>query len=60
MDDFALLQALKRQQSAASLKNVLADIRERGRRIEPDELNALIEVARSEFYQQQSDKPDAI
>ena len=52
--DFRLLQIAREQQSVASVKEIVADIRARGQGLEPDELNDLIEEARAEFYYRQS------
>jgi prevent-host-death family protein len=54
IEDFYLLQAASEQQATASLQDVVADIRARSRGLEPDELDALIEEARAEFYHRQS------
>ncbi len=54
MEDFRLLQELRQQQATASFKEVIADIRARGRGLDPDDLDALIEEARAEFYRLQS------
>ncbi|NLF10353.1 MAG: type II toxin-antitoxin system prevent-host-death family antitoxin [Anaerolineaceae bacterium] len=53
--DFRLLQAVKRQQAAGSLRETLAEIRQRGEELAPEELDALIEEARAEFYRQARD-----
>ena len=54
IEDFYLLQAASEQQATASLQEVVADIRARSAGLEPDELDALIEEARAEFYHMQS------
>jgi prevent-host-death family protein len=54
IEDFYLLQAASEQQATASLQDVVADIRARSPGLEPDELDALIEEARAEFYHRQS------
>jgi hypothetical protein len=59
MRDFHILQATKQQQTTASLQETVAGIRARGREIAPDELEALIEEARAEFYARQSQHSDA-
>jgi len=59
MEDFRLLQAARQQQTNASLQEIIAGIRDRSRRVDPDELNALVEEARTEFYQLQSSQADA-
>jgi len=53
--DFRLLQAVKRQQAAGSLRETLTEIRQRGEGLAPEELDALIEEARAEFYRQAQD-----
>ena len=59
LEDFRLLQALKRQQAAATLRETLAEIRARNRQLEAGELEALIEEARTDFYQQSRAQVDA-
>jgi prevent-host-death family protein len=59
LEDFRLLQALKQQQAASTLRETLADIRARKRQLEPGELEALIEEARTDFYRQRSGQADA-
>ena len=59
MDDFRLLQAARQQQATISLQQMIAGIRERGRLLDPQELDALIEEARAEFYGVRSDRSDA-
>ena len=54
VEDYQLLQSAKRQQAAASLRGSLARIRTRSQGLDPEELDALIEGARAEFYQMQS------
>jgi prevent-host-death family protein len=54
MADFELLQAAKQQQSASSLPEVVAKLRQRGQGVDPAELTELIEAARTEFYRGQS------
>lgn len=54
IEDFYLLQTASEQQATASLRDVVADIRARSPGLEPDELDALIEEARAEFYHRQS------
>jgi prevent-host-death family protein len=58
LDDFRLLQAVKRQQATSALRETLADVRARGRAIDLEELETLIEKAREGFYRQQSDQAD--
>ena len=58
LEDFRLLQALKQQQAASTLRETLADIRARKRQLGPGELEALIEEARTDFYRQRSGQAD--
>jgi prevent-host-death family protein len=51
--DFHLLQAARQQQTTASLRELVADIRSRSRQIDPGEMDTLIEEARTEFYHRQ-------
>jgi len=55
LDDFQLLQAVKKRQAAGALRETLAGIRQRGEDIAPEELDELIEEARAEFYRQGRD-----
>lgn len=50
MEDFSLLQAAKQRQATVSLQEMVAAIRERNRETPVEELEALIEQARSEFF----------
>jgi len=59
MEDFRLLQAARQQQATASLREIIAGIRARSQQLDPDELNALIEEARTEFYHLRSSQADA-
>ncbi len=59
MEDFYLLQAARQQQATASLREIIAGIRARSRSLDPDELDALIEEARTEFYHLRSSQADA-
>jgi prevent-host-death family protein len=54
MADFELLQAAKQQQTAASLQEVVAKMRQRSQAIDPAELTELIEAARTEFHRGQN------
>ncbi|RMF27455.1 MAG: type II toxin-antitoxin system Phd/YefM family antitoxin [Chloroflexi bacterium] len=58
MEDFRLLQEIRRQQATTSFQEVIADIRARGRGLDPDDLDALIEEARTEFYHLQGRQAD--
>lgn len=51
MEDLRLLQAVKQRRAKTSLREMITTIRRRGSEIEADELDALIEEARSEFYE---------
>mgnify|MGYP001095153881 FL=1 len=53
MDDLRLLERVKRERARMSLRETVASIRERGSDMDPDELDALIEEARSDFYERQ-------
>jgi prevent-host-death family protein len=46
LEDFRLLQAVKQRQAAASLRETLAGIRQRGEALAPGDLDELIEEAR--------------
>ena len=59
MEDFRLLQAARQQQATASLREIIAGIRARSQQLDPDELDALIEEARTEFYHLQSSQANA-
>lgn len=59
MEDFRLLQAAKREQITTSLRELIAGIRARSRQLDPDELDALIEEARADFYLLRSSQADA-
>jgi prevent-host-death family protein len=59
MEDFRLLQAAKQQQATTSLRETIADIRARTQPLDPDELDILIEEARTEFYHLRSRQSDA-
>lgn len=50
MDDFRLLQQIRQRQAANSLREVVAELRLRARDLDPAELDALVEEARSDFY----------
>ena len=54
MDDYALLQAIQQPQVAGSFANVLDNIRSRNQNVDLNEINALVEEARSAFFEQQS------
>ena len=59
VEDLRILQAAKRRQATSSLRGTLAGIRGRELQLDADELNALIEEARSEFYRLRSRPSDA-
>lgn len=50
LEDFRLLQTFKQQQATSTLRETLARIRARKQRLEPGELEALIEEARIDFH----------
>lgn len=58
MDDFRLLQAARQQQATASLREMITAVRERND-IPDQELDDLIQKARSEFYALQSQSSHA-
>ena len=59
IEDFRLLQSLRQRQATATLREIIADIQSRNRGLDPDELDALVEEARAEFYQLRSRQADA-
>lgn len=59
LEDFRLLQVVKQQKAASSLREILASIRARSQQLDAEELDALIEEARAEFYQLHRHEPDA-
>jgi prevent-host-death family protein len=59
VEDLRLLQAVKQQRAKTSLRETIAAIRTRARELDAAELDALIEEARSEFYELQRQAPDA-
>lgn len=59
VEDFRLLQSARRQQATSSLREIIDGIRSGSGDVGADELNALIEEARTEFYQLQSGRSDA-
>jgi prevent-host-death family protein len=59
MEDFRLLQAARQQQATASLREIITGLRARSRELDTDELDALIEEARTEFYHLRSSQADA-
>jgi prevent-host-death family protein len=59
LEDFRLLQAAKQQQATSSLRETIAGIRARNRQLNSEELDTLIEEARSEFYRVRSHESDA-
>jgi prevent-host-death family protein len=56
LEDFRLLQALKQQQAASTLRETLAELRARNQGLDPVELEALIEEARADFHHGLSDR----
>jgi prevent-host-death family protein len=59
VEDLRLLQALKRKRARSSLRELLAGVRSRSRSLPRQELDALIEEARAEFYDLQHQASDA-
>ena len=59
IEDFYLLQKVREQQAATSLQQLVADVRARSRQLDPEELDTLIEEARSEFYALHSSQRDS-
>ena len=49
MEDFRLLEETRRQRAAASLRDLIADVRARNRQLDPAEFSALIEEARAAY-----------
>ncbi len=58
MADFRLLQATRQAQTAASLRDVVATVRQRNQDVETAELTTLMEEARSDFYQARTGTSD--
>ncbi len=50
MEDLHLLQVVQERRAKASLQETIARLRSHGRQVDAEELDALIEEARSEFY----------
>jgi prevent-host-death family protein len=50
IEDFRFLQGARQQQATASLQEIIAGIRARSRKFDPEELDVLIEEARAEYY----------
>jgi prevent-host-death family protein len=50
IEDFRLLEETRRQQAAVSLRDLIAGVRERNRRLDEAELSALIEEARAAYH----------
>jgi prevent-host-death family protein len=59
MEDFRFLQSARQQQAISSLQEIIASIRARSGQLDRDELDALIEEARAEFYSLRSRGADA-
>ncbi|MEA2007553.1 MAG: type II toxin-antitoxin system Phd/YefM family antitoxin [Chloroflexota bacterium] len=53
INDLRLLQEVKEQRGTASLRETIANMRSRGEELDPNELDNLIEEARSDFYELQ-------
>ncbi len=54
IDDLRLLQAAKKKQGKASLQQTIDLLRARSGEVAPDELDNLIEEARTDFYEGQN------
>jgi prevent-host-death family protein len=50
IEDFRLLEEARRQRAAASLRDLITDVRARSRQLDPAELSALIEEARAAYH----------
>lgn len=59
VEDLRLLQAVKARQARTRLRETLAGIRRRGEAVNAEELDALVEEARSEFYELRRPTSDA-
>lgn len=59
MADFLLLRVLRQQQTVAGLREAVERIRERSTPWDAEELEALVEEARAEFYQARSGQDHA-
>ena len=59
LEDFRLLQTVKRQEATSSLRETLASVRSRSEQIGDEELDALIEEARAHFYDLRHGQADA-
>ena len=59
LEDFRLLQSIRKQQATSSLREIIAGIRTQSGQVDADDLDDLIEDARAEFYQLQSRQPHA-
>jgi len=57
VDDFRLLQQVKAERAAASLRQRLDELRARTEQVDVEELDALIEEARAAFYAAQGEPP---
>lgn len=58
VQDFQMLQAMKRRQATSSVQEAISDVRTRNEPLDPVELNDLIEEARANFYHSQSSQAD--
>ena len=59
IDDLRLLQAAKKKQGKASLQQTIDMLRARSGEINPNELDSLIEGARTDFYEGQNPDENA-
>jgi prevent-host-death family protein len=51
--DYRILQSAKQQMASSSFQEMIDDIRSRHQQVDADELGALVEEARDQFYDQQ-------
>jgi len=51
VEDLRLLQAIKERQAKTTLRETIASIRKRGAAVDADELDAIVEEARADFYE---------
>ena len=58
LEDFRLLQATKAEREASFLRETITSLRARAQPLAPEELEALIEEARTDFYTRQHGRAD--
>lgn len=59
MEDFRLLQAVRQREMTDRLREVIARARAQARDVSPEELDALIEEARTDFHRRKGHPSDA-